>query len=374
MKLKVSSAALFDRLTSINRVLNSKNSLPILDCYLFEITDNTMSITASDSETTLVTSVELISSEQDTRFCIKAKTIQDSLKEISEQPITLDLNLETMEIRGEYQNGHFNIVGERADEYPLPHQLDGERLQYELPQSALLSGITRSLFATADDEIRPVMTGINFDFTPDCLVFVGTDGRKLVRNKNFIIKSEEQACFILPKKPANILKALLQKSDAMATLSFSDKIAVVATNEFTMTCRLIDGRYPKYNTVIPQNNPYKATIDRSAFISMLKRVLVFCSQSSALVKLAFKKDLLTVSGQDVDFSKSAEEHLICEYDAPTINIGFKGTLLLDILNNLESNEVIMELADPGRAGIIKPSEQKENEEVLMLLMPMMLND
>lgn len=374
MKIKVSSAALFSRLTSINRVLNSKNSLPILDCYLFEIVGKTMSITASDSESTLVTSLELADSDQDARFCIKAKTIQDSLKEISDQPITLEVNLDTMEIRGEYQNGKFNIVGERADEYPTPHKLDGDKQSFEIHQSALLAGITHSLFATADDEIRPVMTGIYFDFTPECLVFVGTDGRKLVRNKDFSIKCETQTGFILPKKPANILKALLQKGDAMATLEFSDKMGVVTTADFTLTFRLIDGRYPNYNSVIPQNNPFKAVIDRAALVSTLKRVLVFSSQSSAQVKLAFKKDRLTVSGQDVDFSTSAEERLICEYDSPAINIGFKGTLLLDILNNLDSSEILVELADPGRAGIIKPVEQKEGEDVLMLLMPMMLND
>lgn len=374
MKLKVSSAALFGRLTSINRVLNSKNSLPILDCYLFETMGKKLTITASDSESTLVTSLDLNDCDQDGRFCIKAKTIQDSLKEISDQPITLNVNLDTMEIRGEYQNGKFNIIGERADEYPKPHEIDGEVKHFELKQSVLLAGITHSLFATADDEIRPVMTGIYFDFTPECLVFVGTDGRKLVRNKDFSVKSEIQTGFILPKKPANILKGLLQKGDAIASLEFNDKMAVVSSSEFTLTCRLIDGRYPNYNSVIPQNNPFKATIDRAALVSTLKRVLVFSSQSSAQVKLAFKKNLLTVSGQDVDFSTSAEERLICEYESPTINIGFKGTLLLDILSNLESSEVLFELADPGRAGIIKPAEQKEGEEILMLLMPMMLND
>lgn len=374
MKLKVSSAALFSRLTSINRVLNSKNSFPILDCYLFEIEGQKMAITASDSETTLVTSVELIESSQDARFCIKAKTIQDSLKEIADQPIVLDVNLDTMEIRGEYQNGTFSIVGERADEYPTPHQMEGDVQRHELRQSTLLAGINHTIFATADDEIRPVMTGIYFDFTPECLVFVGTDGRKLVRKKDFSVKSEAQLGFILPKKPANILKSLLSKGDATAELTFNDKLAMVVTPDFTLTCRLIDGRYPNYNSVIPQNNPYRATIDRAALVSTLKRVLVFSSQSSAQVKLAFKKNLLTVSGQDVDFSTSAEERLMCEYESPAMNIGFKGTLLLDILNNLESSEVVFELADPGRAGIITPATQEEGEEILMLLMPMMLND
>lgn len=375
MKLKVASAALFSRLTSVNRVLNSKNSFPILDCYLFETDGLKMKITASDSETTLVTSIDLIECDQNARFCIKAKTIQDSLKEIADQPIALDVNLDTMEIRGEYQNGHFNIVGERADEYPTPHQLEGESNSFEISQSKLLAGINHSIFATADDEIRPVMTGVYFDFTPECLVFVGTDGRKLVRKKLFTIKSEQQVGFILPKKPATILKSLLQKSDeAFAKLVFSDKIAQFTAPDFQMTCRLIDGRYPNYNSVIPQNNPYKATIDRLGLISTLKRILVFSSQSSAQVKLAFKKNALTVSGQDIDFSTSAEERLMCEYDSPAINIGFKGTLLLDLLSNLDSSEVVFELADPGRAGIIKPAEQKDEEEILMLLMPMMLND
>ena len=195
-----------------------------------------------------------------------------------------------------------------------------------------------------------------------------------MRSKTTAVTSAEQVGFILPKKPANILKGLLSKGDAQLELAFSDKLAVVKAPEFTLICRLIDGRYPNYNSVIPQNNPYRAVIDRPALISTLKRVLVFCNQSSALVKLALTQNQLTVSGQDVDYSTSAEEHLICEYDAPAINIGFKGTLLLDILNNLDSAEVQFELADPGRAGIITPAEQKEGEEVLMLLMPMMLND
>lgn len=374
MKIKVSSSALFGRLTSIQRVLNSKNSFPILDCYLFEVEGTNMNITASDSETTLVTSIQLIEADMNARFCIKAKTIQDSLKEIADQPVTLNINLDTMEIRGEYQNGTFSIVGERADEYPATHAIDEGGRSFSLAQDVLLGGINHCLFATADDEIRPVMTGIYFDFTPENLVFVGTDGRKLVRCKTTTVTSAEQVGFILPKKPATILKSLLGKVEGQIELAFSDKLAVVKAPDFTLTCRLIDGRYPNYNSVIPQNNPYKAVIDRLALISTLKRVLVFCNQSSALVKLSLAKHKLTVSGQDVDYSTSAEEHLICEYDSPAINIGFKGTLLLDILNNLDCTEVVFELADPGRAGIITPAEQKEGEEVLMLLMPMMLND
>ena len=374
MKFTVSSTALFSRLTALSRVFNSKNSLPILDCYLFEITGRNLTITASDSETTLVSNLELADCDQDGRFCIKAKTIHDSIKMIADQPITLNVNMDTMEIGGTYQNGRFSIIGERADDYPTTHQASDVEYKFAIKESALLAGISYSLFATADDGLRPVMTGIYFDFTPDCLVFVGTDGRKLVRCKEYSIKSTEPMGFILPKKPATVLKGLLQKNDEDIQLTFTDKLAIVKTSEFTLTTRLIDGRYPVYNAVIPVNNPFRATLDRAVFISTLRRIIVFSSASSSMVKLVFTKDMLTVSGQDVDFSTSAEEHLMCEYDGPELKIGFKGTLLIDILNNLESDEVVLAMADSSRAGLITPATQNESSEVLMLLMPLMLND
>lgn len=374
MKFKVSRSALYNKLQALNRVLNNKNTLPILDCYLFDIKGTQMTITASDSESSLISSLELIEAEYDARFCIKAKVIQDTLREIADQPLTIDINLDTQEIRGDYLNGFFQIVGERADEYPAPPALADDRRSYSIGQSVLLSGINGSIFALADEEIRPVMTGIYCDFTPDCLVFVGTDGRKLVRKKNFDVKSNEQVGFILPKKPANILKSLLPKDDAPCQLSFDQRLACVEAPDFTLTCRLIDGRYPNYNSVIPQNNPYAATIDRLSLISALKRVMVQCDQASALVKLQFTQGQLTLSGQDINYSTRGEETVPCQYADNDIRIGFKATLLLDILNSLECTEIVMQLADPGRAGLIMPAEQKPNEEVLLLLMPMMLND
>lgn len=373
MNFKVSSTALFSRLTALSKVFNSKNSLQILDCYLFEVNGTVMSITASDSETTLVTTLDLNECDQNGRFCIKAKTIHDSIKMISDQPILMNVNIDTMEIHGEYSNGYFNIIGERADEYPTPNAMSGEQGSFRIAQEALLSSITYSLFATADDEIRPVMTGICFDLTPDCLVFVGTDGRKLVRNKNYTVKSANPMSFILPKKPAIVLKGLLQRAADEVEITFNDKMARISAPEFTLTCRLIDGRYPNYNSVIPQNNPYHAVVDRQTLIATLRRILVFSSQSSSLVKLAFTQNELTVSGQDVDFATSASEHLVCDYDSPDLSIGFKGTLLIDILNSLEGDSVVFSLADPSRAGLIAPAEQAKNEDVLMLLMPMMLN-
>lgn len=374
MKFKVSRSALFNKLQALNRVLNSKNSLAILDCYLFEIKDGVMNITASDSESSLISSVELIECESDARFCIKAKVIQDTLREIADQPVQIDINLETMEIRGDYMNGYFQIVGEQADEYPTPPAMAEGSCTFNIPQVTLLSGISSSVFALAEDDVRPVMTGIYFDFQPDCLVFVGTDGRKLVRKKQFSVRSEAQVGFIMPKKPANILKGLLTKDEAPCELAFDQKLARVVTSDFTLTFRPIEGRYPNYNSVIPSNNPFIATIDRQSFISALKRVMVQCDQASALVKLQLTQGQLTLSGQDINYSKRGEENVLCQYADNDIRIGFKANLLLDILNSMECTEVVLKLADPGRAGLIMPAEQKAEEEILLLLMPMMLND
>lgn len=374
MRFVISSAALFNRLQSISRVINSKNTLPILDCFLFEFQNNVLTITASDSETTLITSLDVIECDGDARFCINAKTIQDSMKEIAEQPMTFDVNLEDMEITANYQNGRFNIVGQNVDEYPQFQISDEEMNTVLLPSDDFLSGISHCIFATGNDEIRQVMNGIYFDIYPDGIVFVATDGRKLVRIKNTAIKNNEHASFILPQKPAVILKNLLPKESNDVTLEFNSKNAIVKMESTKLICRLIEGRYPNYNSVIPKQNPYRVTIDRQSFISTIKRILIFSSQSSALIKLHLSENQIIVSGQDLDYSTSAEEKLACEYEGNEINIGFSGTFLLDILNNMVGENVMIELADPSRAGVLVPVEQNENEDMLMLLMPMMLND
>lgn len=374
MKFIISSSALFNRLQSIGRVINSKNTLPILDCFLFEIQDNTLTITASDSETTLITSVELVESDNAMRFCINAKTIQDSMKEIAEQPLAFDVNPDNMEITATYQNGHFSIVGQSADEYPEMNISQDGMNELVIPSETVLNGINRCLFATADDDLRPVMNGVYFDLQQDGLTFVSTDGHKLVRNKNYNIKGEVQAAFILPKKPATILKNLLPKESGDIVLKFDERYAFISMESSRLICRLIEGRYPNYNSVIPQNNPYKVTVDRLTLLSALKRVLIFSNQSSALIKLHLENNQLTVSGQDIDYSTSAEENVPCEYGETPMNIGFKGTFLVDILNNISGENVIIELADPSRAGVLVPAEQEKDEDLLMLLMPMMLND
>ncbi|OAV66301.1 DNA polymerase III subunit beta [Bacteroidales bacterium Barb6XT] len=374
MKFDVSSTALLSRLQSISKVIASKNSLPILECFLFRLGGNKLVITASDQETRLETSVEVTNTDGDGLFAISSKRLLEPLKELPEQPLSFSINEENMEILIHFQNGKYNFIGERGDTYPQQKPLKDDAIALSIDSQILLSGISRALFATAEDELRPVMNGIYFDIHQEDLTFVSSDGHKLVRLRNLSIQSAERAAFILPKKPANLLKAILGKETDPVRINFDENNAVVSCKSFEMVCRLIEGRYPNYNSVIPVDNPYKATIDRQSLLNALKRVSAFADQSTSLIKLQLKKNELTVSAQDIDYSTSAEEKLVCQFDGEDLNIGFKATFLIEILGNIYSEEIVLELADPSRAGLILPAENSENEELLMLLMPMMLND
>src|SRR3712207_633784 len=374
MKFIVSSTALSSHLQAVSRVINTKNTLPILDCFLFELEDGTLSVTVSDSETTMVTTVEVTDSDTGGRFAVAAKTLLDALKEIPEQPLAFDINPDTYEITVQYQNGQYSLMGQHADEFPQAASLGENAVRVELAAEVLMNGINCSVFATADDELRPVMNGIYFDITTEDITMVASDGHKLVRYKTLAAKGNERAAFILPKKPATLLKNLLPKEQGTVVVEFDERNAVFMLERYRMVCRLIEGRYPNYNSVIPQNNPHKATIDRLQLLGALRRVSIFSSQASSLIKLRLQENRMVISAQDIDFSTSAEETQVCQYDGTPMSIGFKSTFLIDILNNISAEEVVIELADPSRAGVIIPVVQEENEDLLMLLMPMMLND
>ncbi len=374
MKFIVSSNTLFTHLQNLSRVVNSKSALPILECFLFEIEDGTLTVTASDSETTMITSLEVNESSDNARFAISAKTLLDALKEIPEQPLSFDVNMSNYEMTVLYQNGKYNFMGLNADEFPLSPSLGANCVNVQLDASVLLNGINKSIFATADDELRPVMNGIYFDITTEDMTFVASDGHKLVRCKTTAARGTERAAFILPKKPASMLKNLLPKEAGVVLVEFDERNAIFTLERYRMICRLIEGRYPNYNSVIPQNNPHKVIVDRMQLIGALRRVSIFSSQSSSLIKLRLDENQIVVSAQDIDFSTSAEEKHVCQYTGTPMSIGFKSTFLLDILNNISSTEVVIELADPSRAGVTVPAEQEDNEDLLMLLMPMMLND
>ena len=374
MKFIVSSTVLFSHLQAVSRVINSKNSLPILDCVLMEVKEGILSLTASDSESTLTTSLPVNDTDGNGRFAVSARKFIDSLKEIPEQPLTFEVDTNNFNIAIYYLNGKYSLVGQNADDFPLAPALRDNPIHISMASKVLVNGINRTLFATAEDELRPVMNGVYMDMTPADITFVASDGHRLVRDKSTAAHANTNAAFILPKKPSNIWKTLLTKGEDEVIIDFDEKNAVITANEYKMVCRLIEGRYPNYNSVIPQDNPYKVRIDRQAMMSALRRVSVFSSQASSLIKLHLDNNQLQISAQDIDFSTSAEEILTCEYDGNPMSIGFKSTFLIDILNNLNAEEVIIELTDPSRAGVIVPAEQEENDDVLMLLMPMMLND
>lgn len=374
MRFTVSSSVLNSRLQALARVINSKNSLPILDCFLFEVADDSLTITSSDSENVMCSAISLESCDGNGAFALPNRTILDAVKELPEQPLIFDLDQETLALKVLYQNGMYQLCAQNADEYPRVQPMPENANVIVIDSGRLLENLSRSLFATAQDELRPVMNGVYFDLTPDCLAIVASDGHKLVRNKLFSITTEVPASFILPKKPASLLKNVMTKSDGDVIIRFYDRSAEVVFDGGSLSCRLIEGRYPNYNSVIPQDNPNVITIDRRSLIGALRRVLPFASESSQLVRLHIEAGKLELTSEDIDFSTSAKETLVCDYAGQSMNIGFKGGSLSEILTNMDGDEVVIQLADPSRAGIIMPVTQPENEDVLMLIMPMLLND
>jgi len=379
MKFVVSSTLLLSHLQAISRVINSKNSLPILDNFLLEIKGNTLTMTASDIETTLITSMSVENAEGEGKVAVVSRLLLDTLREFADQPLTFSINDSNLAMVITSANGSYNFIGSNGDEYPRLPQLQEDARVLQLPVESLTAGITKTLFCTADDELRPVMNGVFFDIEKESVTFVATDAHKLVRLKTPLTsislgEEEEKVNFILPKKPATMLKNILPKESGEVEVKFDAKNAYFKLSNYTMICRQVEGRFPNYNGVIPKQNLYKIIIDRVSLLNALKRVSVFSNQASNLIKLDFHDNIIHISAQDIDFSISAEETINCAFDGEPIKIGFKSAFLIEILNNIDASEVILEVTDPSRAGLILPFENVANEELLMLLMPMLLND
>jgi len=375
MKFVISSTELLNHLQAISRVISNKNTLPILDNFLFQLSDNELKITASDLETTLITSIKLENVTDEGIIAIPAKILTDTLKEFPEQPLTFEINTDTLGVVITTENGKYSIVGQNGEDFPqLPIIKDDKKNTIQLPANVLLNGIAKTLFATADDELRPVMNGIFIELFSDNMTFVASDAHKLVRYRRMDVKAEQEASFILPKKPASLLKSILPKEENDVLLEFDDKNAFFTLSNYKLVSRLVEGNYPSYNSVIPTNNPNKLTVDRLDLYNALKRVSLFSNQASNLIKLELTGNQIDVSAQDIDFSISANERLNCQYEGDDMEIGFKSSFLIEILSNLASSDVLVELSDPSRAGIIFPVEKDNtDEDVLMLLMPMMIN-
>lgn len=374
MRFSVSSTALGNRLTALSRVINSKNSLPILGNSLFDVSNGRLFLTASDSEVMMNTSLELNEFDEDGRFCIGSHDLLEAVKAISEQPISFEVDLQSNIAKISYQNGMFSMPVENADEFPQPQMISDGATVITIPTNVLSDNINRSIFATAQDELRPVMNGIYFDLTPDHLAVVASDGHKLVRNKILNIKSDVPASFILPKKPAVLLKSVLGKQGGDVVIRFDDRNAEINFEEGVIICRLIEGRYPNYNSVIPQSNPNQLTVDRQGLLNALRRVQPFSNDSSNLIRFHVENGVLQLDAEDYDFSKTATERMSCDYNGMPMSIGFKGSSFIEILSNFECEEVIIQLADPSRAGLVLPLEQQAEQDVLMLMMPMLIND
>ncbi len=372
MKFVVSSTVLLNHLQSINRVINLKNTLPILDNFLFKLDGKNLEITASDLETTLITNIHLENSEETGSVAIPARILTDTLKEFPEQPLTFDINLDNYTVVINSENGQFTIVGQDAADFPQLPEIKTDKTSIVISAEILQKAIAKTIFASSEDELRPVMNGIFFEINKDNVTCVASDAQKLVKYQRNDIQSEKESSFILPKKPATLLRGILPKEENNVTIEFDEKNAVFTLSCYKMVCRLTEGQYPSYNSVIPTDNPNKLLIDRLALHNALKRVSVYSNQASNLVKLQINDNQLTVSAQDIDYSISAYERLNCQYEGEEMEIGFKSTFMIEILANISSDNVHLEMSDPSRAGIFLPVEKEdENETILMLLMPMM---
>lgn len=375
MQFTVSSGALNARLQTLQRVISTKNTISILDCFLFEVADSMLTITASDSENVMQLTLELEECTGNGRFALPNLKVLNAVKELPEQPLRFDIDEDSYTVEIDYLNGTFNLTAQNADDYPLIQDADGEMSELRINSLLLAEDISRSLFATSQDEIHPVMGGVYFDLTADNLTIVATDGRKLVRNRIMDICAEDEpASFILPQKPAQLLKTVLGKVDDEVVIRFCNKSAEVDYPGGKLYCRLIEGRYPNYNSVIPMANNNCITVDRKTLMGALKRVLPFASESTPLVRFHVEGSALRLSAEDIDFATSAKESITCDYNGVKMDIGFNGGAIYEILNNLGSDEVSIKLADPSRAGVIVPAVQPENQDLLMLIMPMLLND
>lgn len=375
MRFQISSTLLSQNLQAISRVISNKNTLPILDYFLFEITGNTLKITASDLETTLQTCLNIENLDKDGSVAIPAKRIADSIREFSEQPLTIDIDKSSWECTISWRSGKLSIPGISSIGYPEGLVLGEEFTSVELTSEVLGDGINNTIFATSTDPMRPVINGIFIDLNEENITFVATDAFRVVKLENSSVKSTNKASFILPQKPAHLLKGILPKDgDAVIKLEFDAKNAIFTLSNHKLVCRLIEGNFPNYNAVIPKTNDKVAVINRDELIGSIKRVSVCSNQASGLIQFTLTENNMNLTAQDVDFATSAEDNVACNYMGDKLEIGFKSGLLKDLLEVIGTPEVKIELADQTKPGLFLPVEEDATEQsILMLLMPMSVN-
>ncbi|MBQ5688806.1 MAG: DNA polymerase III subunit beta [Bacteroidales bacterium] len=374
MKFIVSSLKLLKAVQSLSGVINSNNTLPILDDFLFNISDNELRITASDLETTMIVTIQPDLVEGAGEVTIPARLLIDILKNFPDIPVSFNIDESTLAIEITTGEGRYKMVGHKSDEFPKVPVLQ-EPMTWEIPADVLACGFEKTVFATGNDEIRPVMTGVFMEMTNNGLNFVATDAHKLVRYRRLDIKTDTLASFIVPKKPINQLKsALAGKADETVVVEFNKTNASFTMSGFKLVCRLIDGKYPNYEAVIPKANPNKLTIDRQLLLSAIRRVAIFSSKATHQIRFKIAGQELTLTAEDLDYYNEAKERLACNYSGDDMEIGFNSRFFQEMLGNLNQQEVLLEMSAPNRAGLILPVDnQNADEDILMLLMPVMLN-
>lgn len=382
MKFNVSSKALATQLAAVSKVINSKNALSILDNFLLTLRGNTLSITGSDQENVMTATLEVFEPEGEGSVAVPSKRILDMLKEVPGQPLTFYINDDNKEIDIRFLNGHFNFMGIDGNEFPVQDEVRQEARRVTLPAEVVRRGLETTLFAVGTETIRPIMTGVYWDICPldeneqpmPGITFVGTDTHKLVRYINTSVNPGLTFSFILPPKPAAILRSLIAKEEDEIDIEMDDKSAKFSMGPYTLSCRFINGRYPNYNRVIPVNNPFELTVDRVSLLNAMKRVSLFASSASSLVRMNIRPNEVLLAAQDLDYTLSAEERVECEYEGNAMTIGFNATYMIEVLGNIPADTVVIRLSDPARPGIFVPLTDLEGENLLMLLMPMQVMD
>lgn len=372
MKFIVSSAALLKELSSINGVITTNPVVPILENFLFEIDKNKLTITASDLQTSMITDLE-VESKESGNIAVPAKILIETLKNLPEQPVTFSIDTSTYSIEISSDNGHYKLAGENATDFPKVPAVTPD-FSVTMSTDVLHKAINNTIFATSNDELRPAMTGVYMNLSETNSTFVGTDGHKLIRYRRVDVATTNGNTIIVPRKGLNMLKNTLPTENIEVTVDFNVSNAFFHFGNLKMICRLIDERYPDYENVIPSENPIKMTIDRLEMLSSLKRISIYANKTTHQVRLKITGSELLISAEDLDFANEANERLACEHEGDDIEIGFNSKFLIEMLSNLETKEVELHLSAPNRAGLIIPKEQDENEDLLMLVMPVMLNN
>lgn len=373
MKFIVSSTTLLKSLQALSGVLNSSNTLPILDDFLFRAVNDQLEITASDTETTMTVRVEPLKMEDPDSIAIPAKILIDTLKTFPDLPVTFQIDIDSSFVQISAGKADFKLSGHPAIEFPRPPHLE-DAISLSVDPEILISGINKTIFATGNDELRPVMAGIFVQFTPEEVTFVATDAHKLVRYRRTDAQSEETISFIMPRKPLNTLRSTLIHIDEPVLIEYNNTNAVYRFGNFTLICRLIDGKYPNYEAVIPHDNPNILIIKRITLLNALRRMGLYANQSTHQIRFRIAGQLLQLSAEDIDYSNNADEELACEYNGEDLEIGFNSRFMIEMLNNVDAENIRLEMSAPNRAGLILPMDTaNEKEDLLMLVMPVMLN-